>query len=235
MLKVIFNTKYKIILLIAEEKKNMKKALIAGAASVALAAMPMAGVFADSVNGTIYGSPIVDTLTLNTTEVCTLSRASAAHPGDTAANWTATTGEGVGASDQTYAQDVEAGQQYNGIAHSTFQVACNNAVGGYAVTVDTTNFVTGTQTQEQSTWQYSGTGAYASGASSWYLTSSAKVTGEAPNQTPVAIATGNQVWSVAAGTPVGTETFTITYNAYPIISQPQGSYTATATYTLVNL
>ena len=205
----------------------MKKSIIAaGAASVALAAMPIVSTFAA---GTIYGSPIKDTLTATVSEVCTLSRNAAAHPaGATApqgAAWNNTVaGAGVGASDQTFTAVVVAGTAYADIAESTFDVTCNHASGGYEVTVGVTNF-------NDTTWLYDSSATGVGDASTWNLTSSAKET----SGSAIAIDNNDAVWTGAQGSPVDTQSFTITYNLFPAISQATGSYSAVATYTLADL
>lgn len=224
----------------------MKKALIAGAASTVLAAMPVAASFA---TGTIYGSPIVDTLDLTVTEVCTLARdLTTPHPNGTSSadtsvqngGWTTGTVGGVsaatiagvsniptGASRDRFVANVVAGTDYANIAKSTFTVKCNSTVGGYHVTVTTDNFVTGSQSQDDSTWTYETTTPQ-DGASYWNLQSNGK--------SDSVIASGADVWThEASATPFTNDSFTITYNAYPNLEQPQGTYTANAVYQLLNI
>jgi hypothetical protein len=243
----------------------MKKSIIAaGAASVALAAMPIVGVFAtDHING----SPIVDTLQVNLSEVCTLSRGTTtasdpAHPTGTTASWTtgtvaATDGEPVidnedpenpvevagkraiagvevpvGASRDTATADVYAGNFFNNFAQSSFKVACNNAQGGYKVTVTPSAFTPTTGTA--SAWAYAAGGAdYTSAqiedasASAWTLDSDA---------TSKSLASGI-VWSKAASSSdkLNEDSFTITYKVKVATAQEQNTYTADAVYTLADI
>ncbi|MBR0424433.1 hypothetical protein IJI79_02975 [Candidatus Saccharibacteria bacterium] len=200
----------------------MKKSIIAaGAASVTLAAMPVLGAFA---TGTIYGSPIKDTLTITSSEVCTMSRNATAHPvgatAPTGAAWTADTAQGAGANDQVFTATIVAGQSYADIAESTFDITCNSADEGYKVTVAVTDF-------DSTNFKYGNSGDAGLSSSYWNLTSSAK--------SGTAITNNAQVWSAAAETAVTSDSFTITYNVYTDISLAATDYTATATYTLANI
>ena len=80
----------------------MKKTIIAGAASVALAAMPIVGVFAADPE------PVVDTIRVTVDETCTLTR---------------TTGTG------TYTATMSTGALNPSVGSSTFTAICNNASG----------------------------------------------------------------------------------------------------------
>ena len=90
----------------------MKKALIAGAASVALAAMPVVGVFA-------VDSTVTDVLTVTVEKSCTLTRTGVAASG-------ATYDAG------TYSRTMIAGELQD-LGTSTFTVNCNDTA-GYTVT-----------------------------------------------------------------------------------------------------
>ncbi len=80
----------------------MKKSIVAGAASLVLAAMPVVGVFADNPPA------VVDTLTVTVNESC---------------NFTRTTGNG------SYTKALTAGALDAEFASSTFTSACNNGKG----------------------------------------------------------------------------------------------------------
>lgn len=88
----------------------MKKVLIAGVASIALAAMPVVGAMATA-------NEITDTLTLNIASACTLER---------------TDGDG------SYTQTVQMGTVYDNFAKSTYKVICNSA-SGYSVSATFTS------------------------------------------------------------------------------------------------
>ncbi len=200
----------------------MKKSIIAAGASAVLAAMPIVGVFAtDHING----SPIVDTLTMNLQEVCTLSRKVTSddngHPAGasapTGAAWTESTASS--GNFDTFTASIVAGNTYNDIAESAFNVTCNDVHGGYKVTVAATNF-------DNTNWQYNA-GGYGTAASAWYLDSS---------NANKNLASGI-VWQKAADntTAFTTDDFTITYNVKVGVAQAAKSYTATATYTLADI
>jgi len=222
----------------------MKKAIIAAGASAVLAAMPVVGVFATSH---INGSPLVDQLNVNLSEICTLSRkvttsgeepnitSDAGHPA--AANTggaTIATGAGItngwvtdsnNTNQDNFSATIVAGNEYDAIASSAFNVTCNDVNGGYKVTVTPTGF---TGVNNAATWSYNANG-YATSGSSWYLSSNAS----ADNKD---IANGI-VWQRAADTnnTFTSADFTITYNVKAVSTQEQGSYTATATYTLADI
>ena len=80
----------------------MKKTLIAGAASLALAAMPVVGVFAADPE------PVVDDITITVSETCTLTR---------------TTGTGI------YTATMSTNALNASVGSSTFTAVCNNATG----------------------------------------------------------------------------------------------------------
>ncbi len=90
----------------------MKKSLVAGAAAFAMAALPVAGVFAADP------APIVDTLTVQIGEACTFQR------GDTG--------------DGTYTKSLNLGQLDAAFGSSNFVVICNNAT-GYVVNAEFTS------------------------------------------------------------------------------------------------
>lgn len=178
----------------------MKKSIIAaGAASVALAAMPIVGVFADDVTSQ------VDTLDVTITNTCTI--ASVTHAGTGA--WTT----------NTLAKDVVAGELNNGIGTSTFNIKCNNQT-GWTVTAaaqpltgkitTTQNIPVGTPAVNTPAWQYVSS------------TSDADVTAASTNTSPVASSaktTGNDgkeftmTYNVSTDTALSAQTYegTITY------------------------
>ena len=88
----------------------MKKSLVAGAAAFAMAALPVAGVFAADP------APITDTLTVQIGEACTFQR------GDTG--------------DGTYTKSLNLGQLDAAFGASNFVVICNKAI-AYSATTPT--------------------------------------------------------------------------------------------------
>ena len=126
----------------------MKKTLIAGAASLALAAMPVLGVFA-------AGEPaedpadIVDTLTVNVNGICSFTR---------------TGGTG------TYTQTMTANAIKNDFGSSTFTTECNNGK-GYAVTAVFTSIAH--TASEGTPITYDAAATLAAGAGKWQAYKSA--------------------------------------------------------------
>ena len=209
----------------------MKKALIAGAASTVLAAMPVLGVFADTTlpDGTIYGTPLIDRFSLEISEVCTLSRQETEHTNPQVQNVSGTWDPTDTNSDLVSATLV-AGTAYENLATSSFNVTCNNATGGYAVTVDTTALMLG-GTSSDDDWNYANVTSFSGNDSQWFLTSSAKMQDSAYQP----ISDGGQVWAVNSGTAVNSADFTINYSFKPKTTQKTGTYTGSATYALINL
>ena len=237
----------------------MKKTLIAGAASVALAAMPVVGVFATAP---INGSPIVDTLNITVSDACSFSRKvsavpdttpveyDAGHPagdvnGMTSAAWaegTVAAGDltggkinnttvAVGSDKDTFSASVVAGNDYDEFAKSAFNVTCNNATGGYKVTADAGNLV-----GAGSNIAYNA-GEYASSGSSYFFTS------EITDETPTAgstIGTLPIVWrhetfGTDSAAKLASDNFEITYSLRVDASQAVGTYTGSVVYVLTNL
>lgn len=243
----------------------MKKSMIAaGAASVALAAMPIVGVFAtDHING----SPIVDTLQVNLSEVCTLSRgtvadATAAHPTGTTATWAtgavaATDGEAVmDNTDPSNPVEVAGVRAINGV-----EVPVGASRDTASATVFAGNFFNNfAQSSFKITCNNAAQGykvtvtpsafAPASGTTSaWaYETGGADyvagdITDNSASKWTLAsdadsadLANGI-VWSKAASTTnrLTEDSFTVTYKVKVATAQEQNTYTADAVYTLADI
>ena len=99
----------------------MKKALIAGAASVALAAMPVVGVFADPV----ADNTLTDTLTITNQVSCNMTSAHTAGTGATSTtpSWSADSGSA------TLTATIATGTAFENIGSTTFTVICNDTSG----------------------------------------------------------------------------------------------------------
>lgn len=115
----------------------MKKALIAGVASLALAAMPVVASFADEV---------VDTITVNVSPSCTLSRLeyqsggvanNTSHKNGTESSKSISGAWSTKAGEDTLAISAVNGSVSENLGNSQFKVVCNNQK-GYDVTVETT-------------------------------------------------------------------------------------------------
>lgn len=219
----------------------MKKSLIvASAASLALAAMPVVATFAIANPD---GTPKTDTLNLTVGDLCTLYRGTT-HASDVSDFHGATAGgtwsqSSASSATDTFSMDVVPGNEYDAIATSSFNVTCNDT-SGYHVSVDTGSFTSNDAQDGYDAWDYSGTGAYSTATntagavkSSWYLTSSAMTS----SGNPTAIIDGGDVWTLAkdnnsGATNIGTAPFTITYNVKVGTDQAKGTYSASAIYTL---
>lgn len=213
----------------------MKKSIIAaGAASVALAAMPVVGVFA-----TPDTSVITDNISVKLDSTCSLTRAGAS---GTDGTWTpgspATTAAG------TYSvASMDAGSTAN-LGTSTFTVVCNDTTAGHNLKVQATG-LTGATAGEYI--DYDGTSAVAAGTSSWNITISdvdGFGTGDAGtvkpaeglldvtynNHTGSAYLYGSA--SATSKNPVSAATFKAAYNVGTTTTQAADTYTGSAVYTL---
>lgn len=212
----------------------MKKSIIAtGAASLALAAMPIVGVFADT-----YTSSVTDTLTVNIPESCTIEN-----------QYTTFSDQSVPSSENTYTVTMKNGQTRDNIGGSaadggthdnTFDVSCNVQSDGDATWKLTavgkggvTNLVgSGTAAGENIATGTSG------GTSYWAF----KVAGEGVNGGDVTRATdyATDTFYAVPGTAVtimtgdGEATLTTTYKVFVDTTQAPGTYTGGVTYTLTN-
>ncbi|MBR2795885.1 hypothetical protein IKE13_02455 [Candidatus Saccharibacteria bacterium] len=185
----------------------MKKALIAGAASVALAAMPVVGVFA---------TDWTDQFTLSINDSCTIIRKTDEAHG-TGETWTTD-------SQDTTKDTFAIGQVYNGetknnFASSNFTASCNKD-NGYSLTVATQGFTRNTSPSGVDTWAYNA-GGLASTGSSWTLAA----TGDVVSQD----LTNNIITSTSRST---VDDINITYSLKVGDTQQPGTYNASAAYTL---
>lgn len=202
----------------------MKKAIIAGAASAVLAAMPVMGAFAVS-----NGETITDTLNLSITNTCALTIADSGRTADQTkiANgaWAAADSNG----NATFSGTVVAGQSYESFATTNFKVVCNDN-DGYKVTVATTGFTAEGVTSATYPWAYAAGGLTTGNVSSWTIASTGNgQTLNADNGDKNIVATRTNALSTAG------ETFAVTYSAKTADNQPAGAYQATAAYTFAQL
>ena len=193
----------------------MKKSIIAaGAASVALAAMPIVGVFAVGNNGTF-------TDVINTTigDTCAFTRQATAHPAGT---WST---DGADATkDILTAQTIALGAEAT-LGSSSFTVVCNDA-DGYQVTATTPDLVKPAD-------------ASSAAVTMAYNDSAAGVAGEwrfASDGAGATIGDGSagDIALKETATTAGSN-FTATYYAYPGASQAAGTYSGTVVYTFAQL
>ena len=200
----------------------MKKTLTIGAASVALAAMPIVGVFAGQQTSTI-----TDTLSATITTACTFLRygaAGAAGQTDVTAGptWDGTTTSAASdAATHTYSAtlkptaDVELGTSY-------FTGYCN-AADGFNVTVVTPDLSTGGTAPK--TIAFSGTAPNATSGQGWTL---AKHDGTLFTNTGTDTVFMSASTSTDASTPINESA---TYKVYTNSTTESGTYTGNVVYT----
>ena len=183
-----FNTKYKLILVNPEEKKIMKKLAIA-ASSLALAAMPVVGVFAAQASNP---AALSDTLTINVDGVCTFERT-----------------DGTG----SYTKTMTANSAQT-LGTSTYTTHCNNHA-GYTIAVTTPNLAGPTNIPFQSTAPVAGTAGWAiqtntTGEATYYVSGNFA---ETNTQDPAAgnVYTATYLAATATDQSQGTYTGTVTY------------------------
>ena len=182
----------------------MKKALIAGAASVALAVMPVLGVFAD---GDI--TTMTDTLNITVQDTCTFRVAS-------------------GTVDQSFTATMSASEVKTWGASSA-TVYCNK-YNGYTVTAAFEGLagkVTGTETSNGNTIAYKSGSVAVANDGKW----SAALSGTGITGT-VYPASGATIITQNANTPAAGNSFEAVYTVGAAADQAAGTYSGTATYTL---
>ena len=226
MLKVIhytFNTKYKLIPPWAEEKNNMKKLAIASA-SLALAAVPVAGVFAAPSS-----QQFTDDITVTIKDACTMETS-------------ATTGNGTYA-DRVFVKDVTAGSKIefgnsneSGSVDPTITVVCNTTESSKNWSVKATATTDGA-TENKKAALVSGSNYIKSGTatsgdtSSWAMkmnnsggTSAYTAYTEVPADADTLVLT--------AGASTTGVTFRPSYQVYVAPNQAPGSYKGTVVYNI---
>ena len=187
----------------------MKKALVAGAASLALAAVPVVGVFA--------ATTLTDTISVTVSDNCALSYGSTAH----------TNGDGTwNTSTHTLSATRTNGTVTYNLGKTTMKAVCNNSL-GYKVAVKTLNNLT---SGSNSIPAYAGT-AYTASVSGWSPI-------QAPSSgTPTGTSTkykqGDTVKTESAVT-AGTE-FSVYYGVGISSTQAAGTYSGTVVYELTKL
>lgn len=223
MLKVIHLTIIKINFHKKEWKeKNMKKSLIAtGAASIALAAMPMAATFAGT-------STVTDTLNVNIPASCTLRNS-------------LTVGEAT-STENVYNVTMKNGQFRNDIGQSdadggshdsTIVVNCNVQSGSSAEWSLAAAGKAGATTLSGSAGSIS-TAVHGDSDtnSSWAFKTAANGVDYAQGYASDTFAPVPASATIATGT--GNATFTMTYQVYISTTQPTGTYSGGVVYTLTN-
>ena len=171
----------------------MKKSIVAGAASLVLAAMPVIGVFAANP------AAVVDTLTVTVNESCTFEH-------DTGNSGSFTKSMAAGALDTAFGESV-------------FKSACNNGL-GYDINAVFTSLAhtagNGTAIAYSATTPTAGSGTWTATVSGSNIATTQGKLGTKGTQDP------------ASGT-----SYTVNYTVSTHDDQASGTYTGTATYTLV--
>lgn len=208
----------------------MKKALIAGAASIALAAMPVVGVFADDPISVGHNGSLTDNFEVTIERSCSMSRKSGAeHTAGTGADSASKAWNTPYAlSDTLSLGAVTAGAIYS-LGSSTFTVICNGT-SGYQVNAVATNFA-GPSSEDNINATDSAISAVPTGSSVWTAVSSVDNTfvTSTDNENPDVVASSDDP------TDNDGEDFTMTYTLGLKDGQASGSYTGSVAYTLVDL
>lgn len=192
----------------------MKKSIIAaGAASVALAAMPIVSTFAVGNNGTL-----TDTIGATIGETCSFVRQSTKH---TTGDWTPADNTDSSTPDVLSPQTIQIAT-VSTIGSSNFNVVCNDT-DGYQVTVNAANLTLPTGVTQSHPWNYVAAAPETPTVSYWNLES----TGDNVNL-------ANNIVSTKASSE-DSKDFTITYKAYAISTQDAGTYSADVVYTFAQL
>ena len=205
----------------------MKKALIAGAASAVLAAMPVVGVFATPADV----QKVTDTINLTVTKTCKMQAEAAAK----------TIELGSGAAGSTLDGESES----DGEAGSTITITCNGS-SGWNLNAKPSALTSSTTSKNIPFGAFSD-----SGTSVW---SAKAVIGNASENSNAQLGAGwgafdgaktiSEGSTVAAqhatdtgNKPMAATLVTVTpyYKAYVDVNQPQGSYTGTIEYTFADL
>jgi len=197
----------------------MKKSIIAaGAASVALAAMPVVGAFA--VGGTFSGGPFTDVIQTSIADSCTFARglmSDAAATHGTSESWTTS-----GDTDTLTAKSITPAATEATLGSSNFNIICNDQ-DGYQVKVTAPNLTLTSGKTAVHTWAYNNTGSASTASSNWRLTS----TGDN-------VDLPNNIVSKKTAAEDG-KAFLITYFAYAQTGQDSGTYSADVVYTATQL
>ena len=192
----------------------MKKAIIAGAASAVLAAMPVLGVFADGA--TTGSSSYTDTIHVNINKSCTFAReayTSGGVEGNASHKNNGGTWGNAAATYDTLTATVT-NSSLTTLGSSQFKVVCNNTA-GYRITVETTGLTSSGNTIPNNT-------TYSNSVSGW-----------SPVYGSTKLVNGSTLKTVEATT--DNDTFEVSYSVGVSATQQAGEYEGSATYTFAQL
>ena len=188
----------------------MKKLAIAGA-SLALAAMPIVGVFATDIKN------VEDTITVTINPTCSFDTVGGASASDTA--YSATVANGAEAA-------------FNLSGQHAFHVTCNNN-DGYEVTATPTNLVG--ETVSTNNIPYTTSYAASGTAGMWTATVTSSDVAAAGLTSPIPGPSASSHVIVTEDGPTDGSAFTVTYAAYVGTETPADTYEGTMTYVLAEL
>ena len=196
----------------------MKKSIIAaGASAVALAAMPVVGVFA--AGATTGASSYTDNLSITIETACTFARENYASGGidGNASHKNGSGTWGTGASADTLSATVT-NSSLTALGSSNFKVVCNNTA-GYQVTVANSGLTSGGNSIPNNN-------TYTNAISGWSpIYNGTKLVGD--TTTPATVK--------SASTTTDNDTFEVSYSVGVSSTQQAGTYEGSATYTFAQL
>ena len=202
----------------------MKKTLIAGAASVALAAMPVVGVFATGSQE--------DTIVVGISESCNIALAANGHVDgtDTVKGTWGTTGSAV----NTLSGSVANGSASNNFGSTTLTISCNKSSGfnvaASATALEAAN-VTEPGTENKVTIPLNA--SFSGSQSGWaYKVENSGLSAGITNNTASWSATASNASLVSGTAPINNGSFTVTYGVGVDTTQPADTYTGSITYTI---
>lgn len=190
----------------------MKKAIIAGATSAVLAAMPVMGVFAATGDGATTGSSqYTDNLSVKIDTACTFAR-EAYTSGGLENNASHKNGQGTWATDTLSATLTNS--SLSTLGSSNFKIVCNNTA-GHQIVVTTTGLTSGDNSIPNNT-------TYTNAISGWSpVYEGTKLT--------------NNSVVISENTTTDNTTFEVSYGIGISSTQQAGTYTGTAVYTFSQL
>ena len=202
----------------------MKKTLIAGAASVALAAMPVVGVFAEGQQ--------VDTIKVGISESCTIALAAA--NGHTNGTDTVSGTWGVESAANTLTGSVANGSASNNFGSTKLTISCNKSSGfNVAATATALTAATVTEPGTSNKVTIPLNASFSGSASGWaYKVENEGLSAGITNNTSSWSATASNASLVSGTAPINNGSFTVTYGVGVDTTQPADTYTGTITYTI---
>lgn len=201
----------------------MKKTLIAGAASVALAAMPVVGVFATGSQE--------DTIVVGISESCTIALAAGGHADGTdtvKGTW------GAGSDVNKLSGSVANGSASNNFGSSTLTISCNKS-SGFNVAAAATALVASTVTEPGTSNKVTIplNASFSGSQSGWaYKVENSGLSAGITNNTASWSATASNASLVSGTAPINNGSFTVTYGVGVDTTQPADTYTGSITYTI---